>query len=317
MKRAIVMFMMVALLLGACAPKASAPMPYEMNDSMSQEAGVMPEAAPMEARSAAVSNTFDSSLNDVERLVIRNANLSIVVKSPAESLDAIMRMATDMGGFVVDSSLYQRQTPTGVQVQEARVTVRVPADRLDQAMDQIKALVDNPATDVLNENVTGQDVTKEYTDLQSRLRNLEDAADKLREIMDSATRPEDVLAVFNELKNVNEQIEILKGQIKYYEESAAMSAISVFIQAQETIAPLSVAGWKPQGVAREALQALIYAYQWIANAVIWLALFCLPIALPIGLVLFFVVRAVIRWRRKRKATTVGTKAEASQESKPD
>ena len=317
MKRAIVLLTMVALLLGACAPKASAPMTYEMYDAMSQEAGVMPEAAPMEARSAAVSNTFDSSLNDVERLVIRNANLSIVVKSPAESLDAIMRMATDMGGFVVDSSLYQRQTATGVQVQEARVTVRVPADRLDQAMDQIKALVDNPATDVLNENVTGQDVTKEYTDLQSRLRNLEDAADKLREIMDSATRPEDVLAVFNELKNVNEQIEILKGQIKYYEESAAMSAISVFIQAQETIAPLSVAGWKPQGVAREALQALISAYQWIVEAVIWMALFCLPIALPIGLVLFFIVRAVIRWRRKRKAAAAGSQAGASQESKPD
>ena len=187
---------------------------------------------------------------------------------------------------------------------EASVTIRVPAEKLDAAMQEIKAQVEDPATDVLSENVTGQDVTKEYTNLQSRLRNSQAASDQLTEIMASATKPEDVLNIFNQLKQVNEEIEVIKGEIKYYEESAAMSAITVQIQAQETIAPVTIGTWKPQGVARDAVQALIEAYQWIANAAIWAAIFCLPIALPVGLVLFFIIRAIQRSRRNKKAAAI-------------
>ena len=56
-------------------------------------------------------------------------------------------------------------------------------------------------------------MTSDYTDLQSRLRNLEDAEEQLRTIMDSAFNTEDVLTVYNRLVEVREQIEVIKGQI--------------------------------------------------------------------------------------------------------
>ena len=306
-KRGPLFLILFALLLAACAPKAAVPVYEEMSAYEGKDA-VMPQAPAMEmeGRPVEASGNYDSSVNAVDRLVIRNADLSIVVRSPVEVLDGIMQMADEMGGFVVNSNVYQRQTPAGIQVQEAQVTIRVPAAQLGQAMSRIKAYVENPDTDILNETITGQDVTREYTDLQSRLRNLEEAAEQLRKIMETATRPEDVLAVFNELKNVTEQIELIKGQIQYFEESAAMSAISVYIQAQESIAPLTVAGWKPQGVAREALRTLITAYQFIADAIIWGVLFCLPIVLPVGVVGFFIVRGIKRMRRSRKAAKAAT-----------
>ncbi len=303
-KRSLLVLAMMALLLAACAPAIqSAESDFALEKEMSAGA---PPMAPMEAydsgmtvERAAVSQ--ESVVNAVERLVIRNAYLGIVVEDPAQTLTGIMKMAEEMGGFVVNSNLYQRQLQDGIQVLEANVTVRVPAARLTDALEQIKAYVENPDTDVLSENITGQDVTSEYTDLKSRLRNLEDAAEQLRKIMAEARRTEDVLNVLNELRNVNEQIELLKGQIQYYEESAAMSAINVSIQAQETIAPLSIGGWKPQGVARDALQALINAYQTIANGLIWAVIFCLPIALPVALVLYLIIRGAQRVRRNRKA----------------
>ena len=52
--------------------------------------------------------------------------------------------------------------------------------------------------------------------------------------MASATKTEDVMNVFNQLTQVREQIEVIKGQIKYYEESAALSAINVQIMAQRS-----------------------------------------------------------------------------------
>ncbi|MFN7035808.1 MAG: DUF4349 domain-containing protein [Bellilinea sp.] len=303
-KKSLVIVMLLVLTLTACAPARS-------------EKQVIPESMPQEMFAGAPQSTYADSEsartfqqetgnmmgveNPVERMVIRNANLSIVVKSPAEAMDQIISMAEEMGGFVVTSTLYQRRLANGNLVLEGNVTIRVPALKLNEALDQIKGLVDNPQTDILTENISGQDVTAEYTDLKSRLRNLEDAAEQLRKIMETATKTEDVLQVLNELRSVTEQIEVLKGQIKYYEESAAMSAISVNLQAQETVAPISVGGWKPEGVARDAIQALIDAYQTIASGVIWAVLFCLPIALPVGLVIFFIVRGFLRWRKRRKS----------------
>jgi hypothetical protein len=80
-----------------------------------------------------------------------------------------------------------------------------------------------------------------------------------------------------------------------------MSAITVSIQAKETIEPISVAGWSPKGVARDALQALIDIYQFLASAAIWIVITCLPVAIPAGAVVFLIVKGVQRARRKKKA----------------
>ncbi len=316
-RKSLVIIMLLALVLTACAPARSEKQVVPESAPSEMFAGAPPSAdvyQPSEGARAIQqqAGAISGVENPVERLVIRNANLSIVVKDPAEAMDQIISMAEGMGGFVVNSNLYQRRLPNGNLVLEGNVTVRVPALKLNEAMGQIKGLVDNPQTDILSENISGQDVTAEYTDLKSRLRNLEDAAEQLRKIMETATKTEDVLQVLNELRSVTEQIEVLKGQIKYYEESAAMSAISVNIQAQETVAPISVGGWKPEGVARDAIQALIDAYQTIASAVIWAVLFCLPIALPIGLVIFFIVRGFMRWRKRRKSDSSAAVAEKSE-----
>lgn len=298
-KRSLVVIIVLAFILAGCASAKQADPMTELNRVEAPAAE--PQAAEMDKSMEESGRSPVSQAAEVERIVIRNANLSIVVEDPARVMEDILRMADQMGGFVVNSQLYQRSTPAGSKVQEASVTIRVPVERLDEAREQIKAHVEDPKTDILSDNVSGQDVTQEYTDLESQLRNQEAAAEQLRTIMEMATKPEDVLRVFNELKAVNQEIEILKGRIKYYDESAAMSAISVSIMAEETVEPISIAGWSPKGVARDALQALIDIYQFIASAAIWIVITCLPVALPIGAVAFFIVKGVQKARRKKKA----------------
>ncbi len=302
MKRSLAFVMLAIIVLAGCA-KAE---PAQVTDAF-RGAGEAPIAPAPEASQKELGEFQEKPAgyaDAAERMVIRNANLTIVVAEPAEVMEGIIALADEFGGFVVNSQLYQRTTASGVKVQEANVTIRVPAERLDEARERIKNYVENPKEDILADNISGQDVTQEYTDLRSRLRNEEAAADQLREIMASATKTEDVLRTFNELKAVNEQIEVLKGQIKYYEEAAAMSAINVSIQAKETIEPVSVAGWSPKGVARDALQALIDIYQFIASAAIWIVITCLPVAVPAGAVIFLIVKGVQRARRKKRTSQV-------------
>jgi hypothetical protein len=216
------------------------------------------------------------------RLVIKNASLSIVVEDPGVTMDSISKLASDLGGFVVTSNLYRIQVDGGIEVPQANITIRVPSEKLDQALEVIKT----GAGQILNENISGQDVTQEYTDLESRLRNLERAEGQLTAIMEQAWETEDVLNVYNRLVEVQEQIELIKGQMKYYEQSAALSAISVNVQANEAVQPLKIGNWQPVGVAKRAIQALINTLEFIANLLIWVGLYILPVVL----ILFFPIR---------------------------
>ncbi len=159
------------------------------------------------------------------------------------------------------------------------------------------------AVEVRNVNVTGQDVTSQYTDLQSQLRNAQAAEAKLTDIMNAATKTEDVMAVFNQLPQVRQQVEQLKGQIQYFDESASMSAISVDLIPDALNQPLEVGGWQPQGVAKDALEALLHAFQGLATGAIWIGLYLLPLALIIGLPLYLVLRLIARRLRRTKPVT--------------
>jgi hypothetical protein len=210
-----------------------------------------------------------------------------------------MKMATDEGGFTVSSNTSQTYTASGAQVPVASVTIRVPSDQLNSTLDQIRALTGDPAKFVTDQSVSGQDITQEYTDLQSRLTNLQQAADELTKMYDKATKTEDILAIYNQKMQLTEQIAVIKGQIQYDEQASSKSAISVQINAKATSQPITVAGWQPTGIARQAIQALLDFLKGFVNFLIWLVILVLPILIVIGAPLYFLIRWLVR-RRKAK-----------------
>jgi hypothetical protein len=258
----------------------------------------MMEAAPAMEESGG--SAFDTNAQSTERIVIRNASLSIVVEDPTGAVTTITRMAEGMDGFVVSSNLYKTTTSSGLEVPNANIMVRVPADQLEEALEQIKGLVGDAKVDILNEEISGQDVTSEVTDLESRLRNLKAAEEQLLEIMENAAESEDVIAIFRELTSVRGEIEVIEGQIKYYRESARLSAISVYLQAKAAIEPITIGGWQPGVEAQRALQALVEGGKYIVNALIWLVLFALPILAVIVLPIYLVIRAIRKRQMKKK-----------------
>jgi hypothetical protein len=298
----------IAILLASCG-QAMAP--------ATESEGFSPPSESMGAASATVYEEADWSSNQeqqvVEHLVIKNADLSLVVSDPAAAMDRISKLADEMGGFVVSANLYHQQLENGTEVPQANITIRVPAEKLNQAMERIRQESDQLP---LSETLSSEDVTREYTDLKSRLRNLEEAEAQLRTIMDDANRTEDVLSVYNELVRVREEIEVIKGQIQYYEQSAALSAISTSLLANEAVQPLTIGRWQPGGVAKQAIQALIGAFKFVINAAIWIILFVLPTLALLVLIFILPVYLLLRvWRRRRKAKA--TLQQAAPPTEPD
>ena len=229
------------------------------------------------------------------RMIIRNAEMTLVVTNTRAKLDEIAMIASDFKGFVVSQST----TQSGNDLQ-ASVTLRVEAAQLDAALSRIRKL----AVEVQSENVRGEDVTAEFVDLQSQLKNLEAAEAQLQKIMEKAEKTEDVMAVFQQLTQVRGQIDQIKGRMKFLSENAAMSAIVLTLYPDRPSQPVEVAGWRPEGVAKRAIEALVSALQGLVNLGIWLVIFVAPIVLLLALpvvILARIVRAVVRRRRSKLA----------------
>jgi hypothetical protein len=232
-----------------------------------------------------------------DRMVIKNATLSVVVNDTNASVANITQLAEGMGGFVVSLNTYKAAFgPNAEMAEQASMTIRVPSEKLTEALTQIKGM----AVEVNNESVSGQDVTSEYTDLKSRLTNLEAAERQLQSIMEEATKTEDVLTVYNQLVYTREQIEVIKGQMKYYEQSAAMSAITLDIIPNVAVQPIEVGGWQPEGVAKKAIEDTIRFLQSATDGLIYFAIARLPFLLIVGIPGLLIGRWA--WKRATKNT---------------
>ena len=309
MLKRITVLIVLVLLLSGCGGQAV--QEVSMRDGgLSSNADFAGESfAPEAEESITLDSSFEmekSTADQANRLVVKNANLSIVVEEPAVTMKAINNLADELGGFVVSSNLFRTNTERGLEIPQANITIRVPAESLDQALEVIKS----GAGQILSENVTGEDVTQEFTDLSSRLRNLERAEEQLSEIMHDAYQTEDVLSVYNRLVEVQQEIELIKGQMQYYQQAAALSAISVTIQANEAVQPLQIGGWQPVGVAKRAIQSLINTLEFFVDALIWIVLYILPVAV----IVFFPIRWI--WRGLKRLFR-GKKKKENQEGSTD
>ncbi|MBN1890121.1 MAG: DUF4349 domain-containing protein [Thermoflexales bacterium] len=240
----------------------------------------------------------------LNRMVIYNASLELVVKDTLQAVESARQIIQDAGGYLKESKSYRDDEQL-----RASMTARVPAEKLTETLEKLKTV----ALTVESEGLSGEDVTNEYTDLQSRRRNLEASEKQYLAILEKADKIEDVLAVQRELTTVREQIEQIQGRMDYLSKSAAFATIQITLTPDALARPLAIGGWRPQGTARNAIEALVWALKTLGDILIWAVICILPVALILGLPLFFVVRWIRRNRKpkmaKPQAKTVLSKQE--------
>ena len=227
-----------------------------------------------------------------ERLIIRNADMTIVAADTEAALTQIAQMAENGGGWVVSSNVYQSSETS----KTGYIQIRVPSEGFQSVLDAIAGM----AVRVESRSTSGQDVTEEYVDLSSQLVNLEATAARVRAFLDDATRVEDALAVNAELSRLEGEIAVIKGRIQYLEQSSAFSSITVNVTPDELAQPLEVAGWQPSGVAKQAIETLVRALQALANLVIWFVIVVLPILLLILIPVALILWLIRRLRRRER-----------------
>lgn len=211
------------------------------------------------------------------RKIISTANIRMEVESVQTAFNEITTITQDFGGFISSSSVYNTDGQYN-----GRMTVRVPQKNFYLTIEQIEAV-----GKIKSKEISGQDVTEEYIDLQARLGNLEKQEIRLQEILDMAITVEEVLQVETELERVRGEIERLTGRLNYLNQSIGMSTIAVSM-AEPT--PITGSGWGITDALREAVNGFI-------NTVLVIIVF---MGYVIPLLIFIVSIILITLRVKRK-----------------
>ena len=267
------------------APKAAAP-----------AAATVPAA---KAADAGQSNTV-AALAQVDRDIIKTAQLQMSVDDVDHAIDQIIALAAELRGFILD----QRTQEAGVK-RTATVVLRVPVNTFEEAL---KRLSEMPGGRLDSRQISSQDVTDQLVDMESRRRNLEATEARIRSFLDQAKTVDEAMRVNQQLADIQRQLEELKGRMEFTKNRAALSTITIDLRVAQptptvtptptlTPTPTPLPGWNPSDTARDASHVTVSLVQRLVDATIWTLVVGLPLALPILLILGLVAL----WRRSRPA----------------
>lgn len=234
-----------------------------------------------------------------DRMIIRTQTMRLEVKSTPEAVTSIRGIASEYSAVITDLQVatetdewLYRYDPSGYATGDGAalrgwVTVRVPADRLQDFVDATMEL-----GTVKFQSEGTEDVTQQHIDLTARLENLRAEEQRLRSFFDAAANVEEMLAVEAELNRVRGEIESFDAQVKYLERQAAMATVTVELTEQRPVVRPEGEDWGFKDAVTDGFRgaARVVAFSvavLIATAPLWI----------LGLITFFVVRFIVKRRR--------------------
>ena len=243
----------------------------------------------------------ESTAEAADRKIIRNADITLEVASTTEAQHGVTSIAESHGGFVVTSEAKQRENiEPAKRTLDIKLVVRIPATQFGAALNEIKKLAGN----IPEANVTGQDVTEDFIDLEARIKTQKALELQFLEIMKDAREVADALEVQRQIADVRTDIEKLEGRKRFLENRSSLSTITVNIQAPKVIT-VSTTGFRSS--LRDAVSDSVELASEMIVFFVRFVIVMLPVlvfvVLPSGLVLRYVMR---RAKRMRLAEALAT-----------
>jgi chromosome segregation ATPase len=159
-------------------------------------------------------------------MVIFTTEISLLVASPSQLVSSLGDVTTQAGGYVAG---VENKEEGGIPVTIIRL--KLPPERYEPAMRQIRGL----AVEVTNEKATTQDVTEEFSDVQTQLAALEASHAQLLELMSRAQNIEEILKIQEKLAQTKTQIDRLKGRQTFLQRSTEFATVTVNARAADDV----------------------------------------------------------------------------------
>lgn len=218
-----------------------------------------------------------------DRLVVENSYMSLLVENVVTVKDKIIEYAKNNGGYMVQVSVSNPQ-----DAPNATVTVRVSSDRLNEALSFFRGL----AVKVVSEELDGQDVTDQYTDIEKRIAILEKTKARFEEILASAQEISDITNLNQQIINLQSQIDSYRGQEEALKQNANLAKLTLYLSTDEIALPYAPSEtFRPGVIFKLAVRSLISQLRQAATVAIWVGVYAV-IWVPALLIVFWLYKKV-------------------------
>ncbi|MBD7944192.1 DUF4349 domain-containing protein [Psychrobacillus sp. Sa2BUA9] len=288
----LVSFLFVFLLVGCSANEESAKSDMLEKDSAdySNEVANISEEAKEESLTDQSKETESSKETKTQRMIIHNADISANVKELSVAQEKITQKVKKYNGYIVESTVYQESESNSY----GKMVVRVPEEHFETFLVEAESEV----TKVLEHNVTGEDVTEQYVDLESRLKSKRAVEARLLVFMEKAEKTEDLLKISDDLAKVQEEIEIIVGKMKFLENQTSLSTIEMTLYENKIVVPSiendDLNTWEK--IKKQFVTSINFLLS-IGSSILVLLLGNLPVLIILG-VLAFISYSLFKRRKK-------------------
>ena len=211
------------------------------------------------------------------RLIIKEAQMELLVENTNMAVNRVTDIGVGAGGYI----LSQRVWDDVQGHRHATMTLGVPVARFERVLQQLRRL-----GEVTNEEASGDDVTEEYVDLDSRLESLRTTHQRLLSFLEDAETVEEILALNERIAEVEAQLSQIQGRMNYLSDRAAFSTVTVMLEPNipsptptPTMTPTPTptpTRWTPGVTARQATVELQHTTQGILSFLIYYGIVCGP-----------------------------------------
>lgn len=160
------------------------------------------------------------SASAMDRKLIYNASVTMEVEDYGAAQTELFNLVPLSGGYLLNFSDTQTRYELG-----GNFVIKVPSQGFQSFLSNLEKLAKKP--EEVQRSVWGEDVTEEYVDLTSRLKAQQAVEERLLSFMEKATNTENLLQYSNELARVQENIETIKGRMRYLDQNVAFSTVEL------------------------------------------------------------------------------------------
>ena len=220
------------------------------------------------------------------------------LSAETEDLDALTAALDEtiaaLNGYVEDQSVYNGSTYSNRRYRNASLTVRIPAEDVDQFTQQVAGIAN-----VVSKETNRQDVTLSYVATESRMTALQTEETRLLELMAQAETMSDLLEIEARLTDVRYELESVTSQLRLYDNQIDYATIYLTISEVQEYTPVEEPTlWERiSGGFRDSLKGLGNG---LLDLMVWLIVSS-PYLVVIAVIVLIVVLLAKRAKKHRKA----------------